>query len=215
MNYRDEITRLEREIAALKAKANGVEIVHQVRSADITDNEKWEVGDILRFTLLTGESIEAMCHHIDGDKAIFNTTHCLEKKMPIDSNYKINSWEDSELRQHLNTELLDGFPDSIRQRMCCIDGNDLITIPSMQDVFGDWDYDSWKPKKDGLNNRNWELMQHEQYRAKGNLYWLRDSYYYSSTGYFWCFVRSDGSADYSRGNLAFGLTPAFAMIQNP
>lgn len=215
MNYREEIARLEREIATLKAKANGVEVVHQVHDSNITNNEKWEVGDILRFTLLTGERVEAMCHRIDGDKAIFNTTHCLEKAMPINSNRNISSWEDSELRQYLNTELLDSFPISIRQKMRCINGGDLITIPSMQDIFGDWDYDNWEPKSDGLNNRNWELMQYKQYRAKGNWYWLRDSRCNSSYGYYWCNVYTGGSAYYDYGTIASGLAPAFALIQNP
>lgn len=215
MNYREEIARLEKEIATLKAKANGVEIVHQAHSFDFTDNEKWEVGDILRFTLLTGERVEAMCHRIDGNKAIFNTTHCLEKKMPIDSNRNISSWEDSELRQYLNTELLDSFPVSIRLRMRCVDGGDLITIPSMQDIFGDWDYNNWEPNTDGLNDRNWELMQYEQYRVKGNWYWLRDSLYDSSRGYLWCRVSTGGSAYDGNGSYANGLAPAFALIQNP
>lgn len=202
MNHREESVR-------------GVEVVHQVHSSDITDNEKWEVGDILRFTLSTGERVEAMCHRIEDNKAIFNTTHCLEKKMPIDSSRNTNSWEDSELRHYLNTKLLNSFPISIRLRVRCINGGDLITIPSMQDIFGDWDYDNWEPKSDGLNNRNWELMQYEQYRAKGNWYWLRDFRYDSSIGYSWCIVNTGGSANYDFGYLAYGLAPAFALIQNP
>ena len=37
------------------------------------------------------------------------------------------------------------------------------------------------------------------------------SYYYSSYGYYWCSVNTDGSAYSSNDTYAFGLAPAFAM----
>lgn len=188
-----------------------VKVFHRVKSHGIHDGEKWKVGDIIQFSLSTNEKIEARCERIEEDGAIFCATHCLKEKHPVVSDYKNLDWDKSELRKYLNETLINTFPLEIKDKMISVYKNDLITIPSMQDIFGDWDYNNWKPIKPSLNNRNWDLMRYTQYRVKGDWYWLRSSNYYSSYGYHWCRVFTDGSASYSIGNYADGLAPAFKL----
>ncbi len=211
LNYAEEIKRLEKELAEIKAKMNGVEVIHQSKNNEILPNEDWDVGDIIRFTLLTGEAVEAQCQKVEDGKAIFCLTHCLKNTHVMDDDSNVGEWEDTQLRHYLNGEILDSFPDVIKTKMKPIYKSDLLTLPSMQDMFGDWDCDNWKPKSAGLNNRNWTLMQHEQYRAKGRWWWLRDSYSTSSYGYYWCRVDTSGASDLRSGCRAYGLAPAFAI----
>ena len=188
-----------------------IRVFHQVKSHGISDDEKWKVGDIIRFSLSTNERIEVRCERVEEDGAIFCVTHCLKENRPVVSDYKNLDWDKSELRKYLNEVLVNTFPFEIKDRMIPIYKDDLLTIPSMEDVFGDWDFGKWKPQKPGRNNRNWELMQNVQYRVKGNWYWLRTSNYASSNGYFWCGVYTGGSADRNLGSGAGGLAPAFKL----
>ena len=188
-----------------------VKVFHRVKSHGIHDGEKWKVGDIIQFSLSTNEKIEARCERIEEDGAIFCATHCLKEKRPVVSDYKNLDWDKSELRKYLNEILINTFPLEIKDKMISVYKNDLITIPSMQDVFGDWDYEKWKPIKPSLNNRNWEFMRYIQYRVKGGSYWLKSSRYHSSNGYRWCYVITDGSANLSYGTSASGLAPAFKL----
>lgn len=188
-----------------------VKVFHRVKSHGIHDGEKWKVGDIIQFSLSTNEKIEARCERIEEDGAIFCATHCLKEKRPVVSDYKNLDWDKSELRKYLNEILINTFPLEIKDKMISVYKNDLLTIPSMEDIFGDWDFEKWKPIKPSLNNRNWELMRYVQYRVKGNWYWLRTSYYPSSSGCIWCVVYTDGSASDNRGNGAYGLAPAFKL----
>lgn len=188
-----------------------VKVFHRVKSYGIHDGEKWKVGDIIQFSLSTNEKIEARCERIEEDGAIFCATHCLKEKRPVVSDYKNLDWDKSELRKYLNEILINTFPLEIKDKMISVYKNDLLTIPSMEDIFGDWDFEKWKPIKPSLNNRNWDLMRYMQYRVKGNWYWLRTSYYTSSYGYYWCRVDADGSAYRNYGNFAYGLAPAFKL----
>ena len=189
-----------------------VKVFHWVKSHGIHDGEKWKVGDIIQFSLSTNEKIEVRCERIEEDGAIFCATHCLKEKRPVVSDYKNLDWDKSELRKYLNETLINTFPLEIKDKMISVYKSDLITIPSMQDVFGDWDYNNWKPIKPSLNNRNWDFMRYMQYRVKGDWYWLRDSACASSSGYYWCCVRTDGSANSDYGSHARGLAPALNYL---
>ena len=191
-----------------------IKVIHQVKSHGIHDDEKWKVGDIIQFSLSTNEKIEARCERIEEDGAIFCATHCLKEKRPVVSDYKNLDWDKSELRAYLNNELVNEFPSEIKDRMIPIYKDDLLAIPSIEDIFGDWDYEKWKPIKPGYNNRNWELMRCVQYRVKGDWYWLKSSLYVSSVGYYWCIVYADGSAATDCGSYALGLSPAFKLSTN-
>lgn len=191
-----------------------IRVFHQVKSHGISDGEKWKVGDIIQFSLSTNEKIEARCERIEEDGAIFCATHCLKEKRPVVSDYKKLDWDKSELRKYLNEILINTFPFKIKDKMIPIYKDDLLAIPSIEDVFGDWGYEKWKPIKPGLNNRNWKLMQDVQYRIKGGWYWLRSFRCYSSGVYRWCGVAIDGSASATSGSYAFGFAPAFKLSTN-
>ena len=162
MNYKEEIASLEARLAELKAMMNGVEVIQQVKMDDFDEVGEWQIGDIIRFTLLTGEAVEAQCQRVDPEGATFCLTHCLEEEQPMnEEDTNKGGWDESDLREYLNTEILNSFPESIRSKMKPIYKDDLLTLPAVEDIFGEWDFDRWKPKEGA--EPNWPLMKHRQH----------------------------------------------------
>lgn len=209
--YCKEVEALEVKIAELEAEmlrqGKPIEIIQQVKMDDFDEVGEWQIGDIIRFTLLTGEEVEAQCQRVDSEGATFCLTHCLEEEQPMnEEDTNKGGWDESDLREYLNTKILDSFPESIKSKMKPVYKDDLLTLPAVEDIFGEWDFDRWKPKEGA--EPNWPLMKHRQYRAKGNWWWERSARYYDATNF--CDVTANGNgASYSRG-----LAPAF-LIANP
>ena len=213
--YCKEVEALKAKIAELEAKmlrqGKPIEIIQQVKMDNFDEVGKWQIGDIIRFTLRTGEEVEAQCQRVDPEGATFCLTHCLEEGQPMnEENTNKGGWDESDLRKYLNTKILDSFPESIKSKMKPIYKDDLLTLPAVEDIFGEWDFDRWEPK--GGAEPNWPLMKHRQYRAKGNWWWERSARYDSATAF--CYVNTNGYASSSFASFSLGLAPAF-LIANP
>ena len=216
-DYTKEIEALKAKIAELetemRSERNAVEIIQQVKMDDFEEVGEWQMGDIIRFTLLTGEEVEAQCQRVDPEGATFFLTHCLEDERPMNhEDTNEGGWDESDLREYLNTSILSDFPDAIRKHMKPIYKDDLLTLPAVEDIFGDWDYENWEPKAEGLNNRNWPLMEKRQNRCKGTWWWERSANATNATHF--CSVNTGGNANYTYASYSFGLAPAF-LIGNP
>ena len=214
-DYTKEIEALKVKIAELetemRSERNAVEIIQQVKMDNFEEVGEWQMGDIIRFTLLTGEEVEAQCQRVDPEGATFCLTHCLEEEQPMnEEDTNKGGWDESNLRKYLNTEILNSFPESIRNKMKPIYKDDLLTLPAVEDIFGEWDFDRWEPKEGA--EPNWPLMKHRQYRAKGNWWWERSASATDATGF--CLVSANGFASNSLASYSAGLAPAF-LIGNP
>lgn len=213
--YCKEVEALKDKIAELEAEMlrqdKPGEIIQQVKMDDFDEVGKWQIGDIIRFTLLTGEEVEAQCQRVDPEGATFCLTHCLKKEQPMnEEDTNEGGWDESDLREYLNTEILNSFPESIRSKMKPIYKDDLLTLPTVEDIFGEWDFDRWEPKEGA--EPNWPLMKHRQYRTKGNWWWERSASYNNATSF--CYVSTGGDAGTSYASVSIGLAPAF-LIANP
>ena len=205
---KDTIAKLESEI---KLQSAPIGIYKFVKMEDFDEVGEWEIGDIIRFTLLNGEEVEAQCQLVNDEGATFCLTHCLEEEKPMNrEDTNKGGWDKSSLRRYLNHEILKSFPESIISRMKPIYKGDLLTLPTVEDISGEWDFDRWEPKEGA--EPNWPLMKHRQYRSKGNWWWERSAYYNNATRF--CTVNTRGDADYDRASLSSGLAPAF-LIANP
>ena len=214
-NYATEIEALKAKIAELEAEIlrqdKPVEIIRQVKMDGFDEVGEWQIGDIIRFTLLTGEEVEAQCQRVDPEGATFCLTHCLEEGQPMnEENTNKGGWDESDLRKYLNTKILDSFPESIKSKMKPIYTYDFLTLPTVEDIFGEWDFDRWEPKEGA--EPNWPLMKHRQYRAKGNCWWERSAYYNTATHF--CYVNASGNANSNNASFSCGLAPTF-LIANP
>ena len=210
-NYKKEIEALKAKIAELEAimlhQDEPIVAIKQVK-ADFDCESEWEKGDIIRFTLLTGERVEAQCQLVDDGGTVFCLTHCLEEEQPMnEENTNEGGWDESVLRNYLNTKILKEFPEALFNRMKPIYKDDLLTLPSIEDIYGEWDFDRWEPKEGA--EPNWPLMKYRQYRCKGNYWWVRSARYNNATNF--CYVYTSGDASDVVASFSYGLAPAFRI----
>lgn len=169
------------------------------------------VGDIIGFTLKDGEYVEAMAVAKGNSGTLFVTVDCLAKRYCMNStDTNDGGWENSELRQKLNSEILDRFPDDIRNIMLPVEGDDLLTIPTEREIFGENEYGKpdyraqWKPMKLRRNR-----MAFEGFNGDTQWYWLQNAskdYAASFAG-----VGSGGNAYANGASYARGVRPVFLL----
>lgn len=209
MDNERKIKELEKEIELLRVGIKNdstVEAIKQIETP-FEDVQEWNVGDIIRFKLAKGKNIESQCQKVDEEGAIFCFTHCFkERRMNKESTNK-GGWDASDLREYLNTKILNAFPNTVRERMVPIYEEDLLTLPSIEDIFGKWDYEDWKPRKRATPN--WSLMKGVQYKSKGVWYWTRSVYERNTTAFL--IIDGDGYAFKQDANIPRGLLPAYRI----
>ena len=105
------------------------------------DTELFELGDIISFTLTTGEKVKAKAIRETPNGMLFITVDCLKDEQKMFENpgraEKVD-YEHSDLRKKLNGEIFESFPEEIKGRMVgmrvgqtnCFDM--LIFLPSVK-----------------------------------------------------------------------------------
>lgn len=194
-----------------------------VTRAMSVDVELLEVGDVIHFQLKDGENVEAIAVKETAEGMLFITKDCLAKeyamfKTPDRMGSMELSYFNSDLRHALTGEILDRFPDEIRNRMVGMrigntDFFDLLRIPTEKEIFGEniygkaeaEDVEQFECMKDrrnriafqGANTGTWEW------------YWLqnRDEDYASD----FANVAYGGCADYSAASNSRGVRPVFLL----
>lgn len=170
-----------------------------------------KVGDRINFTLKTGEKVEAMAVKELKNGTVFCAIDFLSHAYPMNRNGGTNEgYEASDLRQTLNGEILDSFPNEIRKQLIPFKNGDLLTIPSEREMFGNNMYAS----RDEKGVMQWKPMANKHNRVafrngKYELGWLRNVVNYAS----FALCASNGSADYWNALCSFGVRPVF-IIRN-
>lgn len=168
-----------------------------------------EVGDKIDFTLKTGEKVEAMAVKELTNGTMFCAVDFLSKAYPMNRNGGTRGgYEASDLRKHLNGEVLDSFPDDIRKQLIPLGNGDLLTIPSEYEMFGRNLYSAEEER--GV--MQWEPMKNRHNRiafrnGECEWGWLRNVA--SSAGF--AVVSSYGLADYGGASVALGVRPVFII----
>lgn len=168
-----------------------------------------EIGDKIDFTLKTGEKVEAMAVKTLFNGTVFCSVDFLSNSYPMNRNGGTKGgYEASDLRKTLNGEILDSFPDDIREQLVPFDNGDLLTIPSEREMFGDNLYST----EDEGNAMQWEPManRHNRVAFRNGYYeygWLRNVA--DSTD----FVDCDAGGDASNWNAVRfgGVRPVFII----
>ena len=119
------------------------------------DTELFELGDIISFTLTTGEKVKAKAIRETPNGMLFITVDCLKDEQPMfKTPDRMGSMEisyfNSDLRHTLNGEILDTFPEEIKGRMVgmrvgqtnCFD---MLRIPTEREIFGENPYGKDEP----------------------------------------------------------------------
>ena len=69
---------------------------------------------------------------------LFCAIDCLKDEYPMNKNgSNEGGYKESDLRKWLNAEILDKFPQKIREHMQPMEYGDLLRIPTEQEIFGE------------------------------------------------------------------------------
>jgi hypothetical protein len=178
------------------------------RMTEIETNRP-EIGDRISFTLKTGEKVEAMAVKELINGTVFCTVDYLDKPYPMNNKGGTRGgYEASSLRKILNREILDSFPDGIREQLIPFDNGDLLTIPSEREMFGENVYS----EEDEGDVMQWEPMEDRRNRIamrNGDIEWGWLRNVAASTHFAYC--SAQGNARYWNPSDSLGVRPAFIV----
>lgn len=168
-------------------------------------------GDIIEFSLTDGEAVEAMAVKSDLHGTLFCLRDCLKTSCQMnDRNTNEGGYANSVLRKRLNSEILNRFPNDIRERMVPLENGDFLRLPTEEEIFGRNEYG----EPAGTGFRQWEPMtlRHNRIALEGkdgstSWYWLQNKRKNSSS--YFCVVNDGGSPSYYDSWSSGGVRPAF------
>ena len=182
------------------------------------DTELFELGDIISFDLTTGESVQAMAVRETPNGMLFMTVDCLKTEYKMFENGEVTDYEHSDLRRKLNEDILESFPEEIRERMVgmrvgqtnCFD---MRRIPTEREIFGENPYGVDEPKSVrrfyGMEERRNRIAWQGSKTGEFEWYWLQNKVE-DSASYF-ANVLSAGGAAYSYASYSRGVRPVFLL----
>lgn len=189
----------------------------KVKRNMMVDIELFEVGDIIKFKLNDGEKVQAMAVKETSKGMLFMLVDCLAKEYPMftsleDMTEDYFTYENSDLRKALNSEIIARFPEKIRSRMVTLDNGDMLRIPTEREIFGENVYgqeesDTVKRFKPMKKRRNRIAFQGKE--GAWEWYWLMNRHK-DSASYF-AYVRSIGYAYYDNASNPLGVRPVFLL----
>ena len=185
------------------------------------DTELFELGDTISFELTTGEQVQTMAVRETPNGMLFMFVDCLktEQKMFENvNNAEVVDYAHSDLRKKLNGEILESFPEEIRERMVgmrvgqtnCFD---MLRIPTEREIFGENPYGEDEPKSVrrfyGMEERRNRIAWQGSKTGEFEWYWLQNKVEDSASAF--AIVFSGGSAYCYYAGYSFGVRPVFLL----
>ena len=172
--------------------------------------EGYRVGDVIDFTLTTGEEVSAMAMRQEVDGMLFVFVDCLKDEVPMnEDNSTMGGYECCDLRKKLNTDILDTFPDTIKTRMKPVYQEDKLRLLTAMEVFGENEYGD---EDHGVQLEPMKSLKNRiAFQGKGTdeweWYWLQNVY--SASGF--ANVSGIGTANHTNASNSYGVRPAFKI----
>lgn len=172
-----------------------------------------QIGDVISFTLTTGEPVEAMAVKEVESGMIFCSVDCLKEERQMNEEWtNKGGFGASDLHKVLNTEILNTFPEDLKEKMKPFPNGNMLRIPTEKEIFGVNEYGD--PEEDEV--KQWKPMKLRRNRiALGGLngpwqrYWLQNSGVASATAFANCNNNGDAYT-YSASN-SYGVRPVFLI----
>lgn len=189
------------------------EYAMKVKRTTTKTADQYQVGDVISFTLKTGEPVEAMAVKEAESGMVFCSVDCLEQERQMNEEWtNKGGFGASDLRKVLNAEVLDTFPEELKEKMKPFPNGDMLRIPTEKEIFGVNEYG--ESEEDEV--KQWEPMKLRRNRIalKGlngswQWYWLQNSGVYSAASFAFCY--NNGIASYSSASYSFGVRPVFLI----
>lgn len=188
------------------------------RTSEVLAGGKYEVGDIVSYTMEDGEEVEALAVKEEFDKhgnlcMVFMLLDCLKEECRMNrDDTNDGGYEESHLRDQLATKYLEKFPAALRLNMVPFENGDLLRIPTEREIFGRNIYgeeepntvEQFKPMKKRRNR-----MAFDGLNGETQAYWLQNKRVGSAT--FFCCVTYTGFAGNGNASNSFGVRPLYRI----
>lgn len=188
------------------------------RTSEVLAGGKYEVGDIVSYTMEDGEEVEALAVKEEFDKhgnlcMVFMLLDCLKEECRMNrDDTNDGGYEESHLRDQLATKYLEKFPAALRLNMVPFENGDLLRIPTEREIFGRNIYgeeesntvEQFEPMKKRRNR-----MAFDGLNGETQAYWLQNKRVGSATSF--CLVSGGGSAYTNHASNSFGVRPLYRI----
>lgn len=188
------------------------------RTSEVLAGGKYEVGDIVSYTMEDGEEVEALAVKEEFDKhgnlcMVFMLLDCLKEECRMNrDDTNDGGYEESYLREQLRTEYLERFPASLRLNMVPFENGDLLRIPTEREIFGENRYGEEEPDTveqfEAMKKRR-NRMALDGSNGETQAYWLQNKRVRSAT--YFCLVYYTGYATYANASYSLGVRPLYRI----
>lgn len=188
------------------------------RTSEVLAGGKYEVGDIVSYTMEDGEEVEALAVKEEFDKhgnlcMVFMLLDCLKEECRMNrDDTNDGGYEESHLRDQLATKYLEKFPAALRLNMVPFENGDLLRIPTEREIFGRNIYGEEEPNTveqfEPMKKRR-NRMAFDGLNGETQAYWLQNKRVRSAT--YFCFVYSSGGAGTYCASLSIGVRPLYRI----
>ena len=177
------------------------------RTSEVLAGGHYEIGDVVSFSLEDGEEVEAVAVKEEFDAQnnaymVFMFVDCLKKEYPMNErDTNEGGYEESYLRQKLNTEILERFP-----------AGDLLRIPTEYEIFGENEYGEQEP--DWVEQFEYTKKRRGRIALAGlngglQYYWLQNKRVRSATNF--ASVSTAGNANNYGASNSLGVRPLYRI----
>lgn len=188
------------------------------RTSEVFAGGKYEVGDIVSYTMEDGEEVEALAVKEEFDKhgnlcMVFMLLDCLKEECRMNrDDTNDGGYEESHLRDQLATKYLEKFPAALRLNMVPFENGDLLRIPTEREIFGRNIYGEEEPNTveqfEPMKKRR-NRMAFDGLNGETQAYWLQNKRVRSATSF--CYVSYDGGADAGYASYSIGVRPLYRI----
>lgn len=188
------------------------------RTSEVLAGGKYEVGDIVSYTMEDGEEVETLAVKEEFDKhgnlcMVFMLLDCLKEECRMNrDDTNDGGYEESYLREQLRTEYLERFPASLRLNMVPFENGDLLRIPTEREIFGENRYGEEEPDTveqfEAMKKRR-NRMALDGSNGETQAYWLQNKRVWSAAAF--CVVGNYGIAVYAGASNSFGVRPLYRI----
>lgn len=188
------------------------------RTSEVLAGGKYEVGDIVSYTMEDGEEVEALAVKEEFDKhgnlcMVFMLLDCLKEECRMNrDDTNDGGYEESHLRDQLATKYLEKFPAALRLNMVPFENGDLLRIPTEREIFGRNIYGEEEPNTveqfEPMKKRR-NRMAFDGLNGETQAYWLQNKRVGSATDF--CRVDYAGGANTSHASCSYGVRPLYRI----
>lgn len=176
-----------------------------------TETKEVKVGDQILVSLAELGDFTATAHKITDKGILFIFDEYVTGRPMNSKNTNKGGYEKSDLKDWMDSVLLEAFPDGFRNRIAD------LSIPTVGELFGygdEWDNEHFEPDTD----EQLPLMKERKNRVaylnnELEWGWLRNVTKQESSGTDFAFVNDNGNSNYAYASYSCGVRPEFWLVR--